>query len=165
MKESRQAIAVLTIASSLMIVIASCKSYDATAPSQLPISQAQAEGLLNQAIDLVQANNYDGLCQVVAAAEQNCRIQLEGAVRSKQQPGSDRPKVVGFSVHSEQSGSTAVLRLEGSRADGVAYVSDFAVIRTEGSKLGSLTAPYWVGIKYIGGDQSPSTTSTSSSGN
>ncbi|WP_410648014.1 hypothetical protein [Amycolatopsis sp. cmx-4-54] len=146
-----------------VIGVASCAPHGAPLPSRSPISRAEAENLLNQAIDLAQEKNYDRLCQVVAAAEQNCRNQLEGAARSRQQPGLERPKVVAFSHFDEEGGPTAVLRLEGHRADDAAYTSDFAVIRTEGSKLGSLTAPYWIGSKYVGIGQPPPVTSTSNS--
>jgi hypothetical protein len=114
-----------------------------------PILRAEAETLLGQAVRLAQAGNYAELCETVAASHRMCRGQIDSARGAGWIPGQGHPEVRSATFREGRGGIRPMLVLEvaGTRADGSLYRSDFAVIRTETTRLGSLTAVYWSDVR------------------
>jgi len=105
-----------------------------------PVTRAEAESLLAQTVRLAQTGDVHGICKTLAAAEANCEALLD----TRHPVGKLAPTVAGF-----DSGSTAVLHLEGTRDDGTTYTSDFAVIRSSPDRIVGMTPIYWSGVRFI----------------
>ncbi|WP_116051563.1 hypothetical protein [Amycolatopsis palatopharyngis] len=128
--------------------IALHKPEDGVPQQHIAIPRGGAEALLDEAVRLAGVGDIDGMCRSIAASTGMCTRLLHGEDSA---PGPVRPTVVGVSRHvDENSNPTLVLHLEGTRADGSPYDSDFAVVRRvdDPTRLASLTAAYWSGVRF-----------------
>jgi hypothetical protein len=114
-----------------------------------PITRAEAEALLDQAVRLAQAGDFTNLCESVASASGICRGLLQSAEDMDATPGSLAPTVLSSSyVDKANSSPTRVLHLSGVTGENKRYNADFAVIRDGSKGLRSLTAVYWSGVRF-----------------
>jgi hypothetical protein len=148
---NRVALAAVMTAGAIAFVAVSVAHQEPANHADLsrPITRADAESLLAQTVRLAQSGDVHRICKTLAAAEANC----EALLGTRYPVGKLAPTVAGF-----DSGRTAVLHLEGTRDDGTAYTSDFAVVRTAPDRVVGMTPIYWSGV--IVGRNPPLTTTS-----
>jgi hypothetical protein len=109
-------------------------------------TRTEAEALLTSAWRLAQAHNYVGLCQTIAQDQAACRQILQWADRENIAPPSmDLPAVLGATTvsYTATTQGAEVLHIQGIRADGTVYQSDFSAVRTPTGQIQSQNAVYW----------------------
>lgn len=117
--------------------------------SPRPIETSEAEELLSVAVDLAQAGRFADLCQT-AGSRSNCRSILEFTTSEGWLPNDEMPLVVGVKHYpaTDTGVEHLVLRVQGRRADGATYETDFPVIRADDGKAVSLYPTYWSGMDF-----------------
>lgn len=108
-------------------------------------TRTEAEALLADAHRLAQAPNHADLCQTVAQNPEACQKILEWADQAHAMPSAESPSVVGTSTvpSTPNSQGATVLHIQGSRADGTVYTSDFSAVRTTSGQVRSQNSVYW----------------------
>lgn len=110
----------------------------------VPTSPRQAEELLDEAVRLVQADDYVGLCDALGMMNA-CDVHLQTAQKAGLVPSKAKPEVVEVT----QPGVDQVsLRLRGTYADGRTYETEFHVFRA-GEQLRATNVVYWLPIERI----------------
>jgi hypothetical protein len=137
----------LVFAGLAVIVAGLTLSTDRTPRTNEPVTLAEAEALLDQAVRLAQAGDFAGLCESVSGRRGVCGFLLESAEDMHRTPGDLAPTVVGSAYHGE---TTLVLRLRGVTGEGVPYEADFPVSREGGSEPRCSMPVYWSGVQFMG---------------
>ncbi|MDX8029390.1 hypothetical protein SK803_04170 [Lentzea sp. BCCO 10_0856] len=142
----------------LLLTAAGVAVWKAASQSNVgePVTQEDAEILLEETVAYAKAGDYDGLCRSLATEPSVCRQLAEDARAQAPSTGGAHPAVTGFTADAGQFSlnRVSVLHLRGTRADGTQYTSDFAVVRRPsegGRQVSSLTPVYWSGVKYSAG--------------
>lgn len=111
-------------------------------PPPRPVSVADAETLLTEAVRLARADNYDGLCRDVANGAGICEMLLRDAWRKNLVPDDSMPEIVSVTRPGE---GTVRLHLRGRYVDGTSYRTHFTVHRTRDTGLPRSSTPvYWL---------------------
>ncbi len=111
-------------------------------PPPRPVSVADAEALLTEAVRLARADDYDGLCHSVADGAGICEMLLRDAWRKSLIPDDSIPEIVSVTRPVER---TVRLHLRGTYADGTSYRTHFTVHRTRDTGLPRSGTPvYWL---------------------
>jgi hypothetical protein len=115
-----------------------------TRPDPAPVTLAEAEALLDQAVRLAQDGDFDGLCDTVGGLDSGiCRGLLESARDMHRTPGGVAPTV----VNSTRDEHNLILHLRGVTGEGVPYTADFPV-RRESSGPRCFMPVYWSGVRF-----------------
>ncbi|MBB5956063.1 hypothetical protein FHS29_002649 [Saccharothrix tamanrassetensis] len=111
-----------------------------------PPGRAEAEAVLDEVVRLAGHGDLTRLCESDVVFPGTCRWLVDGARDAGWAPGADRPEVVGTTLASRR---TLILHLRGTRADGSAFTSDFAVDR-DADRVRGTTPVYWSGVRVPG---------------
>jgi hypothetical protein len=123
-------------------------SLEAAKPEPaVPTSPQQAHELLDEAVRLVQADDYVGLCGTLGLYNA-CDVHLQMAQKTGLVPSKAKPEVVEVT----QLGVDEVsLRLQGTYVDGRTYETEFHVFRS-GEQLRASNVVYWLPVRRVQAD-------------
>lgn len=112
----------------------------------VPTSPEDAEALLNEAVRLVQADNYMGLCEALKSS--NCKVHLQEAQLAGLVPSKIKPDIV---EATQLAADEVRLHLRGTYTTGRIYQTEFHVFRSSG-QLEVANAVYWLPTRRARGD-------------
>lgn len=117
-------------------------SLEAAKPEPaVPTSPQQAQELLDEAVRLVQADDFVGLCEALGSMNA-CDVHLQMARVAGLVPSKAKPEVVEVTQLEVDEVS---LRLQGTYADGRTYETEFHVFRV-GEQLQASNVVYWLPV-------------------
>ncbi|WP_232211919.1 hypothetical protein [Saccharomonospora halophila] len=125
----------------VVATLVSVKERDPGSPPR-PVSVAEAEALLTEAVRRVRADDYGGLCRDVADGAGICEMLLRDAWRKNLVPDDSMPGIISVTRPAD---GTVRLHLRGTYADGTSYRTHFSVHRTRDTGMPRSGAPvYWL---------------------
>lgn len=147
-RHTRIRVASTAIVVFMLVVVATWISVETSKPDPVvPTSPEQAEALLNEAVRLVQANNYGGLCEALKSRS-NCEVHLQEAQQAGLVPSKIKPDVL---EATQLAADEVSLRLRGTYANGQTYETEFHVFRTR-EQLEVTNAVFWLPIRRAQAD-------------
>lgn len=134
--------AVLVVAA--LLTIDTWYPYVAGRPSR-PVPVATAEKVLQRSIDLAMDKNMEGLCDQGAS-----RLVCEEQLRSSGPVPPEAPRIVSREVllPTGDNGGGTILVVEGTRAGGAGFRTDFLVSDTGRHGFRPQNPVWWSGVTY-----------------